>query len=87
MESREPLLRESNNRFTLFPIEYPDIWDAYNKMKAQFWNAEEINLSQDVIDWQQLTEQEQFFVKNIESDLMTSPCYDTVTLNNKVSFQ
>jgi len=40
----EPLLQEKPNRFVLFPIEYPDIWDMYKKAVASFWTVEEVAL-------------------------------------------
>ncbi len=43
----EPLLDESNVRFTLFPIQYPSLWEQYKKQEKSFWTAEEIDFSQD----------------------------------------
>jgi len=60
----EPILKKSLDRFTVFPIKYPDIWDLYNKSLANFWTAEEIDLSKDYEDWENLTKNEQFFIKN-----------------------
>tara|TARA_B110000211_G_C14093227_1_gene560755 strand:- start:5236 stop:6234 length:999 start_codon:yes stop_codon:yes gene_type:complete len=61
----EPLLAENNNRFTLFPIQHHDIWLMYKKAEACFWTAEEMDLSKDQNDWDSLTSDEQYFVKNI----------------------
>ena len=36
----EPILKENNNRFVLFPIEHDDIWSYYKKAEASFWTAE-----------------------------------------------
>ena len=63
--SIEPILMSKVNRFTLFPIEYPDIWKAYKKAEASFWTAEEMDLSKDLLDWKKLSGNEQFFIKNI----------------------
>lgn len=62
---REPLLCDNENRFTLFPIKYPDIWKTYKKAEASFWTAEEIDLSKDKNDWNSLTNDEKHFIKNI----------------------
>ena len=35
------------------------------KQQACFWQAEEIDLSKDVDDWQKLNKNEQHFVKNV----------------------
>jgi ribonucleoside-diphosphate reductase beta chain len=61
----EPFLEPSNRRYTLFPLQHLDIWDAFQTQKASFWNAEEISLEQDVIDWPKLTSGEQHFIKNV----------------------
>ena len=34
--NEEPLTTENPNRFVLFPIKYPDIWDVYKKQMAVF---------------------------------------------------
>jgi len=47
----EPLLKENKNRFVLFPIKHDDIWGMYKQGEASFWTAEEIDLSQDLVDW------------------------------------
>ena len=62
----EPLLRENPNRFVLFPIEHDDIWAFYKKSEASFWTAEEIDLHQDISDWQnKLNDNERHFIKHV----------------------
>ena len=62
----EPILRDNRNRFVLFPIEHHDIWNIYKKSEASFWTAEEIDMSQDLVDWEtKLTAEEQYFIKHI----------------------
>jgi ribonucleotide reductase beta subunit family protein with ferritin-like domain len=51
MSQIEPILQENKNRFVIFPIKHHDIWEWYKKMEASFWTAEEIDLSQDLNDW------------------------------------
>lgn len=64
--SHEPILSENKNRFVLFPIEHHDIWQWYKKQEASFWTAEEIDLHQDVSDWDnKLNEDERYFIKHI----------------------
>jgi ribonucleoside-diphosphate reductase subunit M2 len=63
--SDEPLLRENPSRFVLFPIRYHDIWKMYKEHLASFWVAEEIDLYQDLDDWEKLSANEQYFVKNV----------------------
>lgn len=62
----EPLLKENKNRFVLFPIQHDDIWNFYKKAEASIWTAEEIDLHQDLTDWNnKLNEDEQYFIKHI----------------------
>lgn len=64
-ENVEPILIENPNRFVLFPIEHDDIWQFYKKAEASFWTAEEIDLQQDMAHWNNLNENEQYFIKNV----------------------
>jgi len=61
----EPILKENSNRFVLFPIEHDDIWSYYKKAEASFWTAEEIDLGQDLKDWDTLTGDERHFIKHV----------------------
>ncbi|KAF2888368.1 hypothetical protein ILUMI_17805, partial [Ignelater luminosus] len=61
----EPLLRENPRRFVIFPIEYPDIWAKYKEAEASFWTTEEVDLSKDLKDWEQLTDDERYFISHV----------------------
>jgi ribonucleoside-diphosphate reductase beta chain len=62
----EPILQENPDRFVLFPIKYPVIWEWYKKSEASFWTAEEVDLSQDLIDWDvKLNDNERHFIKHV----------------------
>ena len=66
MTQTEPILQENANRFVIFPIKHHDIWEWYKKMEASFWTAEEIDLSQDLNDWNnKLNNEERYFIKHI----------------------
>ncbi|GGA79541.1 ribonucleoside-diphosphate reductase [Flavobacterium palustre] len=66
MSQVEPILQENKNRFVIFPIKHHDIWEWYKKMEASFWTAEEIDLSQDLHDWNnKLNSDEKYFIKHI----------------------
>ena len=60
----EPILKENKNRFVLFPIEHNDIWEFYKKAEASFWTAEEIDLGQDLVDWEKLNDGGATFCKS-----------------------
>lgn len=62
----EPILVENTDRFVLFPIKHNDIWSFYKKAEASFWTAEEIDLSQDTVDWEnKLNNDERHFIKHV----------------------
>ena len=61
----EPILQENKDRFVLFPIQYNDIWEFYKKAEASLWTAEEIDLSQDLKDWENLNDGERHFISHI----------------------
>jgi len=62
----EPILAENKDRFVIFPIKYNDIWEYYKKSEASFWTAEEIDLSQDLTDWNnKLNDNERHFIKHV----------------------
>jgi ribonucleoside-diphosphate reductase beta chain len=63
----EKILVENPNRFVLFPIQYNDIWEYYKMHQAAFWTAEEVDLSGDIRDWENLSDNEKYFIKNILS--------------------
>jgi ribonucleoside-diphosphate reductase beta chain len=78
----EKFLIEDNSRFTLFPIQYHDIWKSYENHKNAFWTAQEIDFSADLSQWEKLTIQERFFIENILGFFAGS---DGIVLENLVS--
>ncbi len=64
--SVEPILKETNDRFVIFPIKHKEIWAMYKQAEASFWTAEEIDLQQDMTDWEnKLTADERHFIKHV----------------------
>jgi ribonucleoside-diphosphate reductase beta chain len=62
----ENILQPNPNRFVLFPIVHHDLWKFYKQQQACFWTAEEIDLSQDISDWEnKLNADEQHFIKHV----------------------
>ena len=61
----EVLLSEEEKRYVIFPIKHDAIWSMYKKAEANFWTTEELDLSKDMKDFLTLTENEQFFIKNV----------------------
>jgi len=64
--NNEKILQEDPTRFVLFPIKHHDIWNMYKTHMAAFWTADEIDLSQDLVDWNEnLNDDERHFIKNV----------------------
>lgn len=61
----ESILTENKDRFVLFPIRYPQVWEMYKKAEASFWTAEEIDLMADLADWEKLSDNERHFIKHV----------------------
>ncbi|WP_338873131.1 ribonucleotide-diphosphate reductase subunit beta [Spirosoma sp. SC4-14] len=61
----EPILEEDKGRFVLFPIKHWDIWEYYKTHEASFWTAEEIDLGQDMKDWNNLNDNERHFISHV----------------------
>ena len=61
----ESILSPEQNRFTLFPIQYDDIYAMYRKQVDCFWRAQEVDLSRDLNDWANLTDDERHFISLI----------------------
>jgi ribonucleoside-diphosphate reductase beta chain len=62
------LLQENaeKNRYTLFPILYPDMYAAFIKATGSFWRAEEINFSHDRDDFnKKLNDDERYFLSMV----------------------
>ena len=64
-EKDEILLKENPNRWVMLPIKYPEIWEMYKCHEASFWTAEELDLQQDLVDWEKLKDSEKHFLKHV----------------------
>lgn len=65
LSEEEPLLKENPGRFVIFPIQYQDIFQMYKKAVASFWTVEEVDLSQDLKDWDSLKDGERHFISHV----------------------
>ena len=62
----ETILKEYPGRFVLFPLKYNNIWEMYKTAEHSFWTAEEIDLAQDLTDWnEKLNDDEKHYIKNV----------------------
>lgn len=65
--TEEKILTENPNRFVIFPIQHGDIWEYYKHHQAAFWTSEEVDLTNDIREWETLSDNEKYFIKNILS--------------------
>ena len=79
----EPILDPKNNRLTVYPIKYTDIWIAYKKQIDAFWTTEEIDFSKDYDDFIKLNENEQYFIKMILSFFAASDTIVNINLGER----
>ncbi|KAF3773045.1 Ribonucleoside-diphosphate reductase small chain A [Nymphaea thermarum] len=75
----EPILAEQSQRFCMFPIKYRQLWEMYKKAEASFWTAEEVDLAQDVYQWETLTSNEKHFISHVLAFFASS---DGIVLEN-----
>lgn len=64
-QTEEILLKENKDRFVILPINYPNIWEHYKRHEASFWTAEEIDLGNDMKDWESLNDGERHFISHV----------------------
>lgn len=85
-EDIEPIFDPANDRINLLPIVYPEFWKFVRDARASYWLADEIDLHDDVLDWDnKLTPHERRFleanfslfllferivIKNLETDFV-----------------
>jgi len=75
----EQILISDDKRFVMFPINDKNIWNMYKKQVDCFWRAEEIDLTKDLLHWNTLNEDEQFFISMILAFFAAS---DGIVLEN-----
>ncbi|EIE24916.1 hypothetical protein COCSUDRAFT_47007 [Coccomyxa subellipsoidea C-169] len=46
-------------------VRYRDIFEMYKKAVASFWTVEEVDLSQDIRDWEKLSDDERHFIMHV----------------------
>ena len=61
----EPVLQPNPHRFVLFPIQHDDVWAMYKKAESSFWTAEEVDLSQDIKQFEALSDDEKHFLTHV----------------------
>lgn len=83
----EPFIAEAQQRYTLYPILYPDIFQAYKRQQAAFWVADEIDFAKDREQFDALTQDEQHFLKCILSFFAASDAIVSLNILENFSQQ
>jgi ribonucleoside-diphosphate reductase subunit M2 len=66
-------------KYTMFPIDHPDVWDMYKRQVDCFWRTEEVDLSKDRAHWDKLTPDERHFITMVLAFFAAS---DGIVLEN-----
>jgi len=63
----EPLLDKKNFRLTTYPLNpmYMEAWKMYKKHQDAYWRAEELDFSKDLQAFQELKEEERYFILKV----------------------
>lgn len=81
----EPLLTETQNKYVMFPITYPDVYEMYKKAVSVFWVPDEINFAQDLVDLEKMSENEKFFINHVLAFFSSSDGIIIENLGNRFS--
>jgi ribonucleotide reductase beta subunit family protein with ferritin-like domain len=66
VKENEPLLKEpETKKYTLLPLQYPDMYKAYEEHSAVFWTAKEIKYAEDIDSWKTLNSDERDFIEKV----------------------
>jgi ribonucleoside-diphosphate reductase subunit M2 len=77
----ELIQQNHSNKYTIFPIEYPDIWQLFINHKKAIWFVDEVDLSGDMKSWNTLTANEKYFIKHVLAFFAAS---DGIVMENLV---
>ena len=81
--TQEILLNEENNRLTVYPIRYNNIWSSYKTQLAAFWTPEEIDFSNDLKDFNSLSTNEKHFIKMVLAFFAASDTIVNINLTER----
>lgn len=54
-----------NNKYSLFPIQYPELWSAFETHHKMFWTVKDIDLGQDLNDLKSLSKDEIHYITHV----------------------
>jgi ribonucleoside-diphosphate reductase beta chain len=68
MQTNEDFLKSESKaaRYTVFPLQYPDLYEYYDKHIADFWTKGDVRVKNDLVDWnEKMNDGERFFIENV----------------------
>lgn len=65
MKNEKKEVSKSRNKYSLYPIEYQNLWDLYKQHVKTKWVAEDIDYAADIPDLAKIDENTYFYIKNI----------------------
>jgi len=65
LQTDDPLLTPTSERFCLFPVRHDDIYRMYKQAVASYWTVEEIDMETDKKHWEKLSADEKHFVSYV----------------------
>ena len=62
----EPILSTTSERYTVYPIQYPTVWENYKSQLKINWVVEEVDLSKDIVHWEKnLSPNDKIFIMHV----------------------
>jgi len=61
----EPILQDIHNKYVKLPVQYPDLEKLYITHRDLIWMENEVDLSQDLIQWAKIGDDKQHFIKHV----------------------
>lgn len=58
-------LHASNNKYSLFPVKYQGLWEAFQTHHNSFWTIKDIDLAQDLNDIKSLSQNELHYITHV----------------------
>jgi ribonucleotide reductase beta subunit family protein with ferritin-like domain len=60
-----PVLDDAPSRWVMFPIVHGDLWKMYKQHVASFWTTEEIDLTDDLRQWEKISPNDKYFITHV----------------------
>lgn len=77
--------QKNRNILSIFPIRNQKIYDFYLKSESSYWVVKEIDFSKDIVQWNNLKEEEKYFLSNILSFFSQSDQLVNMNLDERFS--